>query len=566
MNAQKHTTERKQRKERKLSTKLIIGIIIYAVLNLIIVSLIIGVDYAYSEEKDITERAYSHVRAASEFINGDTVTDYLQLVGTDENGKPIYYTDEYSEYVVRFLDCTREQASYLLYYYVFIPGEDGIVYIWDAYTDDEHFSPCGTYEEYNSEAEKKAIMAAYHRETTEKEDEKENVLLEFKTSWGNLASAYTPIYNSDGEPVAMVGADLSVERFQSFLLHSFGLIVLGIAFVTLVSAIIAYTFVKRHLIKPIEQLNEATQDLVGELDSGKQFELEIHTGDELETLADSFRKMYSDLQDYLDRLSSVTTERERIHAEFDIARNIQESIIPHDYPAFPERNDFDIYAEIKPCEGIGGDFYDFFLIDDDHLVMVMGDVCERGVGGALYMIMVQTLIKNRAMQGFSPAEMLQNISTQMLEQNMELFATVWLAILELSTGKGIAANAGYQHPILCRGGKKFETQVYQHSPPVGAMPDVRFHDHGFQLDPGDTVFIYSDGVREAIDKEYEIFGTDRILKALNWDPEATPSVLLQNVKSEIDRFAGETVQQDDLGMLAIKYYGSSAKTEQDAAE
>ena len=566
MNAQKRTTERKQRKERKLSTKLIIGIIIYAVLNLIIVSLIVGVDYAYSEEKDITERAYSHVRAASEFINGDTVTDYLQVVGTDENGKPIYYTDEYSEYVVRFLDCTREQASYLLYYYVFIPGEDGIVYIWDAYTDDEHFSPSGTYEEYNSEAEKKAIMAAYHRETTENEDEKENVLLEFKTSWGNLASAYTPIYNSDGEPVAMVGADLSVASFQNYLLHSFGLIVLGIAFVTLVSAIIAYTFVKRHLIKPIEQLNEATQDLVGELDSGKQFELEIHTGDELETLADSFRKMYSDLQDYLDRLSSVTTERERIHAEFDIARNIQESIIPHDYPAFPERNDFDIYAEIKPCEGIGGDFYDFFLIDDDHLVMVMGDVCERGVGGALYMIMVQTLIKNRAMQGFSPAEMLQNISTQMLEQNMELFATVWLAILELSTGKGIAANAGYQHPILCRGGKKFETQVYQHSPPVGAMPDVRFHDHGFQLDPGDTVFIYSDGVREAIDKEYEMFGTDRILKALNWDPEATPSVLLQNVKSEIDRFAGETVQQDDLGMLAIKYYGSSAKTEQDAAE
>ena len=535
-------------KKRKLGTKLIIGMIIYSLLNLIIISLVVASDYAYDERNSVAERASGHARAAARFIDGDHVLDYLQVVGTDENGKAIYYTDEQYDNVMNFLVCTQAEAEYLLYYYVFVPQEDGIVYVWDAYTADD-YSPCGVFEPY-SEKGKEVIPNAFISEPPEK-----SVLIQWATGWGDLATAYYPIYNSAGEPVAMVGADLSVDNLTKLFIHSVSLVVGALAIVTVISSVIAYILVKKRVLKPIEQLNDATQDLVYDLDSGKHFDLEINTGDELEELADSFRKMDTDLRNYLDSLSNVTTERERVHAEFDIARKIQAGIIPHDFPAFPERNDFDLYAKIDPCEGIGGDFYDFFLIDGDHLAMVVGDVCERGVAAALYMVMVQTLIKNRAMQGFTPAEVLQSISEQMLEKHMDLFSTIWLAIVDLSTGKGIAANAGHQHPFLYRSGGKYEIQKYYHSPPVGALEGVRFRDHGFQLHPGDALFIYSDGVRDAMNAEQELFGAERIAKALNRDPESTPSVMLQTVTGEVSRFIGDTVQQDDLGMLCMKYYG-----------
>ena len=539
----------KKPKKRNLSTKMRIGLIMFALIILVFATVFVGIDSYYSESKDYSDIAISIASVASSFIDGDRVPDYLETVGTNAEGKSVFFRDEYYEEVQRYLDSFHNEFDLLKYYYVLVPYEDHITYVWDAASYyDQGFS-----EPYGKKDQREAILRAFSREP------EETIILLNDEKWGNSANAYYPIFNSSGVPVAVVGAALSISGLEEIFLHTVLTIVGAIIVAVAIAFVIAYRSLNKMLIQPIEQLNEATTKLVDELGTGEHFNLDIHTGDELEELANNFRRMDSDLRDYIGQLSAVTTDRERIHAEFDIARQIQNSVIPHAYPAFPERTDFDIVGALNPSPNIGGDFFDFFLVDNDHLAMVAGDVSFTGVPAALYMIMTVTLVKNRAMQGFSPAEVLQSISEQMLEHKMEMFLTMWLAVLELSTGKGIAANAGYQHPALCRAGGKFEMQEYRHSPPIGALEGLRFRDHGFQLYPGDTLFIYSDGVRDAVNEQTEFFGKQRVIKALNQDPEATPSVLLQTVKADIDRFRGEMPQTDDLSMLCLKYYGSGSE-------
>ena len=213
---------------------------------------------------------------------------------------------------------------------------------------------------------------------------------------------------------------------------------------------------------------------------------------------------------------------------------------------------------MTPAKEVGGDFYDFFLIDDDHLAMVMADVSGKGVPAALFMVIAKTLIKNAAQLGeYSPAKVLMSANEQLCEGNeAELFVTVWLAIMEISTGKGKAANAGHEHPTLRRKDGKYELVEYRHSPAVATMDGIRFKEHDFELHPGDSLFVYTDGVAEATNAKNELFGTDRMLQALNKDPGAAPKKILAAVKSSVDEFVGEAPQFDDITMLGMVYYGN----------
>ena len=251
-------------------------------------------------------------------------------------------------------------------------------------------------------------------------------------------------------------------------------------------------------------------------------------------------------------------EKERIGAELNVATQIQADMLPRIFPAFPERKEFDLFASMDPAKEVGGDFYDFFLVDDDHIALVMADVSGKGVPAALFMVIAKTLIKNRAQLGESPAEILKNVNEQLCEGNeAELFVTVWLAIIEISTGKGIAANAGHEHPTICHANGKYELVEYRHSPAVATMEGIRFREHTFELNPGDRIFVYTDGVPEATNVNEELFGNERMLSALNSDPEAAPKQLLHNVRASIDAFVGNAPQFDDITMMAFSYFGSA---------
>ena len=252
------------------------------------------------------------------------------------------------------------------------------------------------------------------------------------------------------------------------------------------------------------------------------------------------------------------TKRERIENELQLATNIQASVLPHTFPAFPDRDEFDIYASMTPAKEVGGDFYDFFLIDDDHLGLVMADVSGKGVPAALFMMVARALVRAHLQNGNSPAKALENANEQLCEGNeADLFVTVWAAVLEISTGKGVAANAGHEHPALRRKDGGYELQIYRHSPAVATMEGMHFREHSFQLNPGDTLLVYTDGVAEATDANNELFGNDRLIQALNVKPDAKPKEVISNVMRGINVFVAGAEQFDDITMLCVEYRGKA---------
>ena len=285
------------------------------------------------------------------------------------------------------------------------------------------------------------------------------------------------------------------------------------------------------------------------------------TNDEIGDLALNFNKMAEELKEYIDNLTRLTAEKERIGAELNVATQIQADMLPRIYPAFPQFTEFDIYAAMDPAKEVGGDFYDFFLVDQDHLGLVMADVSGKGVPAALFMVIAKTLIKNRAQMGGTPSEILGFVNDQLCDGNeAQLFVTVWFAIVDIHTGKGIAANAGHEHPVVKRADGSYELVLYRHSPAVATMEGLKFREHEFQLNAGDTLFVYTDGVPEATNADDELFGTDRMLEALNRQPDADLKTLLANVREDIDSFVQDAPQFDDITMLALLYNGSGNET------
>ena len=539
---------KKNKKKRKLSTKLLLGVVLSTLIPMILTAVVVGYYLLSAEFSEITANAFATTRAGARIVDGDHILDYLNVVSTDENGNPVYYTDDYYYEVLDFLNSIQEENDLVMYYYICVPRDDNLVYVWDATTAEDP-SPQG-FSEVRFTTEKESVDLAFSKTPVEK------IAVILDSQYGDLLTGFSPVYDSSGEPVALVGIDLSLRELFIKVNIYLTLIMISLLLMTLIIVLFLVRSIRRLVIKPINKLNSAVKSIVGELRGRARFDLEINTGDELEELADSFRRMDDDIHTYIEQLTTATADRERINVELGISQRIQADILPNSYPAFPERNDFDIYAALYPCESIGGDFYDFFLIDEDHLAMVVGDVSGSGVPAALYMVMVETLIKSRAMQSFTPADVLQSVNDQMLAYKTELSSIVWMAVLELSTGNGVAINAGYGAPALCRAGKRFELQEYEDFPPVGASESIRFRDHGFRLEPGDSVFLFSDGVRCVKNEKGESFGCQRVLELLNREPEATPSVLIQSVKQALDRFSSGESQDEDFTMLALKYYGS----------
>ena len=322
-----------------------------------------------------------------------------------------------------------------------------------------------------------------------------------------------------------------------------------------VLALVGALAVSKRIVKPLETMTNRVISLGGE---DLQFMMEdtYRTGDEIEALAESFATLSARTLEYVDQVKKVTAEKERIGAELSLATQIQASMLPHIFPAFPERSEFDIFASMDPAKEVGGDFYDYFLIDDDHLCMVIADVSGKGVPAALFMMASKIILQSVAMMGLSPAGILQRTNEAICSNNeAQMFVTVWLGILELSTGKLTAASAGHEFPTIRKPNRNFELFKDKHGFVIGGMEGVRYKEYEIQLEPGSKLFVYTDGVVEATNAEKELFGTERMIEALNTDPKAAPQDVLKNVRSSVDGFVKEAEQFDDLTMLCLEYKG-----------
>lgn len=382
--------------------------------------------------------------------------------------------------------------------------------------------------------------------------------------YGYRCTAGTKLFDVNDYPV-MIFFDTDMNETVRAGWTFLGQFVLILAVVTVITAMFMVNHMKKTLVRPVNKLAEAAESYIrakqsGEAVGGYFDRLNIRTGDEIENLSLSLQTMEKEVSAYENDLTRVTAEKEHIQTELNLAGNIQKGIIPNIFPAYPDRAEFDLFASMDPAKEVGGDFYDFFLIDPDHLCMVMADVSGKGVPASLFMMVSKILIKNRVQNGDSPAQALENVNRQLMEGNkMDMFVTVWLAILEISTGKGIAANAGHEHPALRRKDGSFELEVYCHSPAVGMMEGIRYREHEFELHPGDSLFVYTDGVPEASNSSNELFGPDRMLAALNRDPDADPVTILRNVAESINTFVAGAEQFDDTTMLCLKYKGQTGK-------
>lgn len=528
---------------RNLGRKVLLGSVFLAVALSACTCLVVGIQYLREKMNEYSNIAFSYSRMAAEYIDGDRVLEYVEMGEEDD-----YYRE-----IQDFFNAGQKQTN-MKYYYVFVPFEDDLVYIWDA-DSEEGARPLGYHEKY-MEGGKDVVRQVFNK------NPKEDIIISHDDTYGFIATACSPVYNSAGEPVAVAGVDLSMPDIRKELLYFLLGIILSVLCVIAVSMGIFYGFTRKQVITPINKLNKAAKDMVANLEQEEEFHVDIHTGDEIEELAHSFVQMDLELRDYLKKLSAVTAEKERISAELNIATQIQADMLPSIFPAFPDRKEFDIFATMTPAKEVGGDFYDFFLVDEDHLALVMADVSGKGVPAALFMVIAKTLIKNRAQKGDSPARILADVNNQLCEGNeADLFVTVWLAILELSTGKGVAANAGHEHPVIKRKNGEYELVIYKHSLAVAAMEGVPFGEHEFELHPGDCLYVYTDGVPEATNANDELFGTDRMVEALNQNKDAKPQELLYEMKKAVDAFVGDAPQFDDITMMGLEFFGKGNENE-----
>ncbi|WP_428563868.1 MAG: SpoIIE family protein phosphatase [Solidesulfovibrio sp. DCME] len=281
--------------------------------------------------------------------------------------------------------------------------------------------------------------------------------------------------------------------------------------------------------------------------------------DEVGRLAEALAFMERELHGNIQRLMETRAAKERIEQELSIARDIQMGILPKIFPPFPDKGEADIYAIMEAAKEVGGDLYDFFYIDEHRLCFVVGDVAGKGVPAALFMAVTITLIKAVALRTPSPGSILEAVNKDLSRDNpSSMFVTLFCGLLDVRTGELLYANGGHNPPVLLRHGQAAQYLGGKKGAIVGAIPDLRFPVNTMTLEPGEALFLYSDGVTEAMNTEHALFGSQRLLEEVEKDRDAPIEVAVANVMAEVRAFAGEEPQSDDITVMLVLYQGPQA--------
>ena len=365
--------------------------------------------------------------------------------------------------------------------------------------------------------------------------------------------AYTPISGTDWKLCIHIPEALILEPVAQMNHDVATVIVVFIIVFALIIAVVFYAvrrFTER-LTKPLIALGDDVKTIS---DGNLDYRAKLYSNDEISDLAIGFNNMAASLKTYINDLTAVTAEKERIGAELDIAKHIQASMLPCIFPAFPERHEIDIFATMDPAKEVGGDFYDFFMVDDRHLAIVMADVSGKGVPAALFMVIGKTLIKDHTFPDRDLGEVFTAVNNLLCEANSEgLFITAFEGVLDLVTGEFTFVNAGHEMPFIYKAGGDFEPYKIRAGFVLAGMENMKYRAGTMQLDVGDRIFQYTDGVTEATNINNELYGMDRLGEILNKVKNGTPHEILPAVKKNIDEFVGEAPQFDDITMLCLEY-------------
>ena len=526
----------------------IIGTIVLLLIFFGLISCLIGaISFTNSLQKEYSTTTYHMADTAALLVNGDHLDDYMA-------GK------EAAEYETTKgkLDVFCKKIHVSLIYVIQVDRSDygrfvSIFNSVDNSVDDSSYTP------WELGHKRDTTNDEYRRKYKELYDQKAEyeTIYRIKTTDGQHPHITTmvPVKNTAGDVVGILCMQRPISELREARKPYMIVIAVSTVLLAVVGSILAAVFLRKHFVNPVQRISDEATRFAQENTKGEELG-NLSRIKEISNLAKSIDTMENDMTSYMENLTSATAEKQRIGTELGLARSIQENSLQSVFPAFPDRTDFDIYAVMDPAREVGGDFYHFNLIDDDHLVLIIGDVSGKGIPAALVMMVTNILTSDRMRMGKMPAETLSFVNKDICDRNRaSMFVTEWVGVLELSTGKLIASNAGHEYPILQRADGTFELIKDKHGLVIGGLAETVYTEYELHMEPGTKLFVYTDGVPEATDADNNMFGTDRLLEALNAHPEATPEQVLKNVQQAVNDFVKDAEQFDDLTMLCVEYKG-----------
>lgn len=535
-----------KRNNGSLRRQLFAGIILFGVLLCLGTSLLGYREFTSVLERQYNDTAYKVAETAESYLNPDRFGEYLSTGKTDR---------EY-EAVQQRLDELTDKMGATFIYVAAVDRSDYrvLTYIYDSVAPDSGFdryelgyTAVGVDEKYVGNV--KRMMEKGERAT--------EYLYSYSQESGAHTTAGLPIRDSGGAIVAILGVEVPMTELdharQTYVLHVMAVSAVMVALFLLVGSFL----LNRGVIRPLMVItNEAERFAASGVQSAGTLK-KVQSRNEIGVLASSVGQMELDIEKYVRDLTAVTAERERIGAELSVASQIQSDILPAVFPAFPDRKDFDIYASMAPAREVGGDFYDFFLIDETRLGLVMADVSGKGVPAALFMMIARTLIRNHVQSEEEPSEALTVVNEQLCENNKEnMFVTAWLGVLDLEGGELKFVNAGHNPPLLKHGDGKYEYMRARSGLVLAGMDGIRYRQSSVQLSCGDRIFLYTDGVTEAESREHTFYGEERLRGVLSELSESAPRETVEAVDADVRKFAEGAEQVDDITMMCLEYKGN----------
>lgn len=532
---------------RKSLTLDIIGALITLIVMFGVVLCLQGYGSFSNSITDEYSYTATHIgETALTFIDGNKLPLYLENA---ENSAEWAQTDCKLKVL-----CNGMNASEILVCCVDSSDYNSLKIIFEAANADrvDHDYTLAGFEVTDEATEFEEKYKTVFRQLYEKEEESCVLVEDFDTPWITAhITAVVPVKDDSGNVSGIVGVMLEMRHLNQYRVSYLKAVALETAGLMLLTAVIAFFYTRRRYIRPVKKIIKETRRFAAE-NTKTQSVGDVGSINEYVELASSVDAMEVDILNYIDNITHITAEKERADVELNVANTIQTNAVPNSFPAFPERTDFDIFASMTSAKEVGGDFYNFFLIDDDRLAIMIGDVSGKGVPAALFMMQTNILITDRARSGGTPAEILRDVNNIVCRQNKaSMFVTVWLGIIELSTGRLTAASAGHDDPAVYRKGGVFELIGGEHGLFIGAFEDIEYENFEIRLGEGDKVFIYTDGVHEAVNANEEMFTVDRMLRSLNEAGTQSPEDILAHVKSSVEEFVGDVSQFDDLTMLCF---------------
>ena len=389
--------------------------------------------------------------------------------------------------------------------------------------------------------------------------ESSGTLTGYSSVYGNMLNGYHVIFDQHHNAVGLLCVEIDINRINAGIHGYVRTVILTAAVLTIFMIFLFVYYAQRYLTNPVMRIIKSSTAFVEDMKCGTEPEnllyadTKVSSRGDIGMLAANVKSLADGVTSYMITLRDSTAERERIGAELNVATHIQASMLPIIFPAFPDRKEIDIYASMTPAKEVGGDFYDFFMVDERHIAIVVADVSGKGVPAALFMVIGKTLIKDHTQPGTDPADVFMKVNDILCEANGEgLFITAFLGVLDLATGEFRYVNAGHEQPYIYHNGV-FTRHEIPAAFVLAGLENMKYKSSSIMLEPGDKVFQYTDGVTEATDADEKLYGDERLASALKNAGSVSVREVCEAVKADVDRFVGSAPQFDDITTLCLEY-------------